>query len=65
MGGDNIEYILRKVGESDVLDCITAIETTLKKYPWLNPEKVAVVGGSHGGFLAAHLSGQHPVSNIF
>lgn len=63
-GGDNVEYILGKVGESDVLDCVTAINVSLKKYSWLNPKKVCLYGGSHGGFLNAHLSGQHPVGML-
>lgn len=61
MGGDNVEYILGKVGQSDVLDCVTAINSTLEKYPSLDPQKVNLSGGSHGGFLNAHLSGQYPV----
>lgn len=63
MGGNNVEYLLGKIGKSDMLDCVTAITTALEKYPWLDPQKVAIHGGSHGGFLSAHLSGQYPVRN--
>lgn len=51
MGGDNVEYILGKVGESDVLDCVTAINTSLKKYSWLDPKKVCLFGGTFCYFL--------------
>lgn len=61
MGGDNVDFLLGKVGEIDVLDCITAVDLALQKYPWIDPKKVNVYGGSHGGFLGAHLSGQYPV----
>ncbi|XP_014209159.1 acylamino-acid-releasing enzyme [Copidosoma floridanum] len=60
MGGDNVEYLLGKVGEVDVRDCMTAIDMTLQKYPWLDPKRVSVFGGSHGGFLGAQLTGQYP-----
>ncbi|XP_058810683.1 acylamino-acid-releasing enzyme-like isoform X4 [Phymastichus coffea] len=60
LGGDNVDYLLGKIGDVDVRDCVTAIDTALAKYPWLDPKKVNLYGGSHGGFLAAHLSGQYP-----
>ena len=62
LGGDNVDYLLGKVGKTDVIDCITAIEEALKKYPWIDPKRVNVYGGSHGGFLGAHLTGQYSVS---
>lgn len=62
MGGDNVDYLLGKVGKVDIEDCVTAIDEALKKYPWLDPKKVNLFGGSHGGFINAHLTGQYPVS---
>ncbi|KAJ8917652.1 hypothetical protein NQ315_005099 [Exocentrus adspersus] len=59
-GQDSVEFLLGKVGTADVADCITAIDKTLELLPWLNPEVLALVGGSHGGFLVTHLSGQYP-----
>lgn len=64
LGGDNVEFLLGKVGEADVFDCVTAINVSLKKYSWLDSKKVTLFGGSHGGFLNAHLSGKYPVMII-
>ncbi|XP_031781597.1 acylamino-acid-releasing enzyme isoform X1 [Nasonia vitripennis] len=63
MGGDNIEFLSGRIGETDVLDCVTAINLALDKYPQIDPTKVTLYGLCHGGFLCAHLSGQH--SNLF
>ncbi|XP_076182257.1 acylamino-acid-releasing enzyme isoform X2 [Ptiloglossa arizonensis] len=60
MGSKNVEYLQGRVGDADVKDCVTATKETLRKYPWLNPEKVGCTGGSHGGFLVTHLSAQYP-----
>ncbi|XP_058788813.1 acylamino-acid-releasing enzyme-like [Phymastichus coffea] len=60
MGGDNIEFLSGRIGEVDVLDCVTAVKMALQKYPHIDPKKVTLYGICHGGFLCAHLSGQHP-----
>lgn len=60
MGSAAVEYLQGRVGEVDVKDCIVATQEALKRYPWLDPERVGLCGGSHGGFLVAHLSGQVP-----
>lgn len=59
-GKDNVEFLLGKIGSSDVNDCYLALGRALKKFEWLDERRVVVVGGSHGGFLATHLSGQFP-----
>ncbi|XP_017884457.1 acylamino-acid-releasing enzyme-like [Ceratina calcarata] len=60
MGSKNVEYLQGRVGSADVKDCMIATKDALQKYPWLNPDKVGLYGGSHGGFLVTHLSGQYP-----
>lgn len=64
MGSATVEYLQGKVGDVDVKDCITATEEAIKKYPWLDRERIGLYGGSHGGFLVTHLSGQAPVNIV-
>lgn len=59
-GQDSVEFLPSRVGDSDVRDCILAVDTALAECPWLNSDAVSLVGGSHGGFLVTHLSGQYP-----
>ncbi|KAJ8934689.1 hypothetical protein NQ318_015158 [Aromia moschata] len=59
-GQKSVYFLPGKIGVSDVADCITATDKALESFPWLNPEAMVLVGGSHGGFLVAHLSGQYP-----
>jgi hypothetical protein len=60
-GQESVEFLLGKIGDSDVKDVHLATLKALKQFPFLNPEKVVLFGGSHGGFLVTHLSGQFPV----
>lgn len=41
----------------DVNDVLTALDHVISK-KLADPSKVAVLGGSHGGFLTTHLIGQ-------
>ncbi|MBN3311238.1 APEH enzyme, partial [Amia calva] len=60
-GQDSILSLPGNVGHQDVKDVQFAVESVLKTQP-LDERRVAVVGGSHGGFLACHLIGQYPDS---
>ncbi|XP_006003443.1 acylamino-acid-releasing enzyme [Latimeria chalumnae] len=58
-GQDSIKSLPGNVGDQDVKDVQYSVETLLKEEP-IDAEKIAVLGGSHGGFLACHLIGQYP-----
>uniref|UniRef100_A0A8C2L5T4 acylaminoacyl-peptidase n=1 Tax=Cyprinus carpio TaxID=7962 RepID=A0A8C2L5T4_CYPCA len=58
-GQDNILSLPGNIGTQDVKDVQFAVDSVLKQGDF-DEQKVAVVGGSHGGFLACHLIGQYP-----
>ena len=47
------------VGRLDVRDCVAALESGMKKMDIDDALPKAIFGGSHRGFLGAHLVGQH------
>jgi acylaminoacyl-peptidase len=64
-GQDSIDSLAGTIATNDVLDVVQATSMALDEkdddgLPMFDKSKTAVVGGSHGGFLAAHLVGQHP-----
>jgi acylaminoacyl-peptidase len=69
-GQDSITSLLGKIGTNDVADIMTSLNSALQlvqqdsaKLKVFDETKVGIVGGSHGGFLGAHMCGQYP--NVF
>jgi acylaminoacyl-peptidase len=56
-----VESLPGNIGDIDVKDIIHAVETVCSA-GWVNPNRVGICGGSHGGFLAAHCIGQYPTT---
>ncbi|KAM3617790.1 uncharacterized protein V6R79_011295 [Siganus canaliculatus] len=59
-GQDSIMSLIGQIGSQDVKDVQRAVLTALQTDTTLNPKRLAVIGGSHGGFLSCHLVGQYP-----
>ncbi|NXE12877.1 APEH enzyme, partial [Lophotis ruficrista] len=58
-GQDSVASLPGNVGTQDVRDVQLCVEQVLQEET-LDAGRVALVGGSHGGFLACHLIGQFP-----
>ncbi|NXJ92813.1 ACPH enzyme, partial [Corythaixoides concolor] len=58
-GQDSVASLLGNIGTQDVHDVQLCVERVLQEEP-LDASRVALMGGSHGGFLACHLIGQFP-----
>jgi acylaminoacyl-peptidase len=58
-GEEALQSLPGRVGAADVADCIAALAAAAATGA-VDSSRVAAVGGSHGGFLSAHLAGQQP-----
>ncbi|GJQ11064.1 hypothetical protein GpartN1_g2855.t1 [Galdieria partita] len=60
-GQQSLNSLIGKIGYQDVEECVVATEWARQVVPSLSKEtRVAALGGSHGGFLSAHLTSQYP-----
>ena len=58
-GQQALESLLGKAGRQDVDDCLAALDAAAAA-GLVDASRAAIVGGSHGGFLGAHLIAQAP-----
>lgn len=58
-GEASLQSLPGNIGKADVADCMDGLAAAAAA-GLADTSRVSVVGGSHGGFLAAHLVGQHP-----
>eukprot|EP00592_Proboscia_alata_P026986 CAMPEP_0194445240 /NCGR_PEP_ID=MMETSP0176-20130528/127743_1 /TAXON_ID=216777 /ORGANISM="Proboscia alata, Strain PI-D3" /LENGTH=986 /DNA_ID=CAMNT_0039271763 /DNA_START=29 /DNA_END=2989 /DNA_ORIENTATION=+ len=60
-GHDFLTSLAGNIGVTDVADVVAATNNVLSRTKALvDGTRVGICGGSHGGFLACHLIGQHP-----
>jgi dipeptidyl aminopeptidase/acylaminoacyl peptidase len=43
--------IVNEWGGKDYVDVMNGVDATLKRYPWIDPQRMGVTGGSYGGYL--------------
>ena len=65
-GKDFLESLLGHIGSRDVYDCGELTKMALDKFSdTIDPKRVCVEGGSHGGFLTAWLTGHKDYKDMW
>ncbi|MDI3316999.1 MAG: S9 family peptidase [Bacillota bacterium] len=44
-------------GEHDYADVMALVDAALERYPWIDPERLGIAGGSYGGFMTSWVVG--------
>ncbi|MDI3298009.1 MAG: S9 family peptidase [Bacillota bacterium] len=44
-------------GEHDFADVTALVDAALERYPWIDPERLGIAGGSYGGFMTSWVIG--------
>lgn len=58
-GQATVDFLTGRVGSADVADCKLLTDTLISNQ-LVDSKNIVLFGGSHGGFLVTHLSGQFP-----
>jgi len=56
--GNEFADLRGKYGTIDVDDLMAALDHAIERHPFIDPERLAVIGGSYGGFMTNWLIGQ-------
>ncbi|GBG25434.1 Acylamino-acid-releasing enzyme [Hondaea fermentalgiana] len=65
-GEDLLNALVGEIGVADVDDCGQLVQRALEEHAnVLDPKRVAVYGGSHGGFLTGWLAGHPQYKDLF
>jgi len=65
-GEDFLEALVGNIGDVDVRDCAEVVKAAINQYPQvIDPKRVGVFGGSHGGFLTGWLIGHPEYKSLF
>jgi dipeptidyl aminopeptidase/acylaminoacyl peptidase len=51
---------LNEWGGGDYRDLMAGVDEALKRYPWIDPNRLGVTGGSYGGFMTNWIITQTP-----
>ena len=57
MGPNHAERPGRGWGTVDVEDVLAVLDEALRRYPFCDPDRVGMLGGSYGGYMATWLAG--------
>ena len=58
-GQGSVEALPRFIGDLDVIDVVSVTKQVIES-GLVDPNRVGICGGSHGGFLAGHCTSQYP-----
>ena len=59
-GEHGVESLLTRAGNLDVQDVMACTNHAMQTIESIDSNKVGICGGSHGGFLTGHCTGQYP-----
>jgi acylaminoacyl-peptidase len=60
-GQASLESLLSRIGQVDVQDVMACTNHVIEQYSEIiDTKRIGICGGSHGGYLTAHLTGQFP-----